>query len=88
MRLIADGATPIARLVMVNDLETEDGHAFELAEPLFLAVGDRIRFEGDALIVVRAGGGEPLTPSGGWATRCGLRAGRRLRVHARGAETR
>ncbi|MER5482089.1 hypothetical protein ABT024_02570 [Streptomyces sp. NPDC002812] len=76
MRLVADGITPTSRLVLVEDLETDDGHAFELANPLFLAVGDRIGFEGGRLVVVRAGG-DRLTPAGGWSTRCGLRAGRR-----------
>ncbi|MFD0375696.1 hypothetical protein [Streptomyces sp. NPDC127112] len=42
MRLVADGITPTSRLVLVDDLETDNGHAFELASPLFLAVGDRI----------------------------------------------
>lgn len=70
MRLVADGATPTSRLVLVKDLETDDGYAFELASPLFLAAGDRIGFEGDGLIVVRAGG-ERLSPAGGWSTRCG-----------------
>ncbi|MFJ3723056.1 hypothetical protein ACIPYQ_10855 [Streptomyces sp. NPDC090045] len=76
MRLIADGTTPISRSVLVKDLETDDGYAFELASPLFLACGDRIGFEGDGLVVVRAGG-ERLTPAGGWATRCGPGARRR-----------
>ncbi|MGW7318906.1 hypothetical protein [Streptomyces sp. NPDC054865] len=88
MRLIADGTTVISRLVVVNDLETDDGHAFELADPLFLAVGDRVRFEGDGLVVVRAAGGEPLARTGDRVTRCGLRGGRRRRFHARGAATR
>ncbi|WP_328787327.1 MULTISPECIES: hypothetical protein [unclassified Streptomyces] len=76
MRLVADGATPIPRLALVEDLETDNGYAFELAGPLFLAVGDRIGFDGDVLVVVRAGG-ERVTPEGDWSTRCGLRAGRR-----------
>ncbi|MFA7761791.1 hypothetical protein [Streptomyces sp. NRRL S-448] len=75
MRLEADGATPIPRLVLVEDLETETGHAFELASPLFLAAGDRIAFEGDVPVFVRADG-EKVTPAGNWSTRCGLRAGR------------
>ncbi|WP_412075300.1 hypothetical protein ACLF6K_04880 [Streptomyces xanthophaeus] len=75
MRLVADGTTPASRLVLVEDLETDDGHAFELSRPLFLAAGDRIAFEGDRLVVVRAGG-ERLMPAGDWATRCGLRSGR------------
>ncbi|WP_404953250.1 hypothetical protein [Streptomyces sp. 147326] len=68
MRLIADGTTPIARSVLVEDLETDDGYAFELASPLFLTGGDRIGFEGDRLVVVRVGAGR-LTLPGGWATR-------------------
>ncbi|MEU9720824.1 hypothetical protein [Streptomyces sp. NPDC047976] len=73
MRLIADGATPIPRMVLVEDLETDDGYVFEPAEPLFLAAGDRIAFEGDGLVVVRAAGGR-LVPPGSWSTRCRLRA--------------
>lgn len=75
MRVTADGATPVPRLVLVEDLETDYGHAFELASPLFLAAGDRIAFEGDVPVFVRAGG-EQVTPAGTWSTRCGLRAGR------------
>ncbi|MFD8642749.1 hypothetical protein ACFV14_20910 [Streptomyces zaomyceticus] len=70
MRLIADGATPISRLVLVNDLETDDGYAFELARACFLGAGDRIAFEADGLVVLRAGG-ERLRPAGDWSTRCG-----------------
>ncbi|WP_406054373.1 hypothetical protein OG462_03675 [Streptomyces sp. NBC_01077] len=70
MRLVADGATPTSRFVLVKDLETDDGYAFELAGPLFLAASDRIVFEGGRLVVVRAGG-ERLSPAGDWSTRCG-----------------
>ncbi|MFJ9648904.1 hypothetical protein [Streptomyces sp. NPDC101206] len=70
MRLVADGATPISRLVLVKDLETDDGYAFELASPIFLTVGDRIAFEDGRLVVGRAGG-ERLLLAGGWSTRCG-----------------
>ncbi|MFF8381325.1 hypothetical protein ACF07V_35015 [Streptomyces sp. NPDC015661] len=70
MRLIADGATPTSRLVLVNDVETDDGYAFELNSPLFLAAGDRIGFEDDRLVVARAGGMR-LSPAGSWSTRCG-----------------
>lgn len=77
MRLVADGATPIPRSVLVDDLETDDGHAFEPASPLFLAAGDRIDFEGDLLVLVRAGG-ERVAVAGSWSTRCrlGVRRGR------------
>ncbi|MET9435795.1 hypothetical protein [Streptomyces sp. NPDC006551] len=70
MRLVADGATPTSRLVLVKDLETDDGYAFELASPLFLAAGDRITFEDGRLVVVRAKGAR-LSPAGAWSTRCG-----------------
>ncbi|MDR6980848.1 urease accessory protein UreE [Streptomyces sp. 3330] len=70
MRLVADGATPTSRLTLVKDLETDDGYAFELESPFFLAAGDQIAFEGDRLVVVRASG-ERLSPAGNWSTRCG-----------------
>lgn len=70
MRLVTDGATPTSRLLLVKDLETDDGYAFELASPLFLAVGDRVAFEGSRLVVVRANGVR-LSPAGDWSTRCG-----------------
>lgn len=76
MRLLADGATPTSRLVLVEDFETDNGYAFELAGPLFLAVGDRIGFEDGKPVVVRVNG-ERLVPVGCWSTRCGIRAGRR-----------
>ncbi|WP_329309650.1 hypothetical protein [Streptomyces sp. NBC_01262] len=76
MRLIADGATPTSRLVLVEDLETDNGYVFELASPLFLAVGDRISFDDSRLVVVRANG-ERLLPAGEWSTGCGIRAGQR-----------
>ncbi|MEV7376214.1 hypothetical protein AB0O51_35655 [Streptomyces sp. NPDC090301] len=56
MRLIADGSTPLPRAVLVDALEHDDGHTFEPASPLFLAAGDRLRFEGGALVVLREGG--------------------------------
>jgi urease accessory protein UreE len=70
MRLVADGATPTSRLVLVKDLETDDGYAFELASPLFLAASDRIAVEDGRIVVVRASG-ERLSPAGDWSTRCG-----------------
>lgn len=76
MRLVADGATPTSRLVLVKDLETDDGYAFEVASPLFLAAGDRVVFEGSRLVVVRASGVR-LPPAGGWSTRCGAGSLRR-----------
>jgi hypothetical protein len=66
MRLIADGTTPTSRLVLVNDLETDAGYAFELNAPLFLAAGDRIHFEDTQLVVVREGG-DRILPAGSWA---------------------
>ncbi|QES07650.1 hypothetical protein DEJ44_19945 [Streptomyces venezuelae] len=57
-------------MVLVKDLETDDGYAFELESPLFLAAGDRITFEDHRLVVVRAGE-ERLWPAGDWSTRCG-----------------
>ncbi|MFF4277128.1 hypothetical protein [Streptomyces sp. NPDC001536] len=75
MRLTADGATPIPRSVLVEELETDEGHAFELTRPLFLATGDRIGFEGDGLVVVRSCGVR-LTVDGDWSTRCRPSAGR------------
>lgn len=76
MHLVADGVTPTSRLVLVKDLETDDGYAFELARPLFLAASDRIGFEDGRLVVVRTSG-ERLSPAGDWSTRCGPGALRR-----------
>ncbi|MEU9039817.1 hypothetical protein AB0D45_33605 [Streptomyces sp. NPDC048352] len=73
MRLTADGTTPVPRAVLARHLETDDGHAFEPAGPLFLFAGDRIASEGGALVVLRADG-RRLTAAGGWATRCRGRA--------------
>ncbi|MFE1349229.1 hypothetical protein [Streptomyces sp. NPDC058757] len=70
MYVIADGATPASRLVLVKGFETDGVYVFEPASPFFLAAGDRIAFEGDRLVVVRAGG-ERLSPAGDWSTRCG-----------------
>ncbi|MFJ8660309.1 hypothetical protein [Streptomyces sp. NPDC093795] len=63
MRLVAGGATPTSRLVLVKDLETDAGYAFEPASPLFLAAGGRIALEDGRLVVVRAGGVR-LLPAG------------------------
>ncbi|MFD3553429.1 hypothetical protein ACFWWA_15100 [Streptomyces goshikiensis] len=70
MRLVVDGATPTSRLVLVKDLKTDDGYAFELASPLVLAASDRIAFEDGRLVVVAASG-ERRSPAGRWSTRCG-----------------
>ncbi|MFC8269798.1 hypothetical protein ACFUIZ_29365 [Streptomyces cinereoruber] len=69
MRLTADGTTPISRSVLVNDFETDDGYAFVLASPLFLAAGDRVALGRDGLVVTRTDGAR-LTPAGDWSTRC------------------
>ncbi|MFF8883863.1 hypothetical protein [Streptomyces flaveolus] len=57
-------------MVLVKDFETDDGYAFELAGPLFLAAGDRIVYESDRLVVVRACA-ERLSPAGDWSTHGG-----------------
>ncbi|MFJ7986036.1 hypothetical protein [Streptomyces sp. NPDC096351] len=56
MRLIADGSSPLPRAVLVDALEHDDGSTFAPASPLFLAAGDRLRFEGGTLVVLRDGG--------------------------------
>src|SRR5882757_10802147 len=89
MRLVVDGTTPSSRLLLVEDLETDNGYAFELANPLFLAVGDRISFEDGRLVVVRASG-EQLTRVGEWSLPSGTgprstRSTRRTRLPGRSA---
>ncbi len=69
MRLIADGVTPNERLVLVNDLLTDNGFAFVLDQSLFLWVGDRIGFENGDPVIIRANGGR-FVPPGSWETRC------------------
>lgn len=70
MRLVADGATPTSRLVLAKDFEPDDGFAFVLASPFFLAASDRVAFEDGRPVVVRASG-ERLSPADDWSTRCG-----------------
>ncbi|MER7667422.1 hypothetical protein ABTY61_03020 [Kitasatospora sp. NPDC096128] len=69
MLLIADGVTPVPRMLLVDDLETDSGGFCELDSPLFLAIGDRISFDGRSLSVTRANG-ETFLPSGEWGIRC------------------
>ncbi|MFC0542244.1 hypothetical protein [Kutzneria chonburiensis] len=69
MRLIADGVTPNERLVLANELETDDGLTFVLDRPLFLLVGDRLDLENRDPVVLRASGGR-FTPPGSWERRC------------------
>ncbi|WBP91312.1 hypothetical protein [Kitasatospora cathayae] len=69
MLLIADGVTPVPRMMLVDDLETDSGGFCELDSPLFLAIGDRISFDGRSLSVTRANG-ETFSPSGEWGIRC------------------
>ncbi|MFF4342584.1 hypothetical protein ACFY00_21970 [Kitasatospora sp. NPDC001540] len=78
MRLPTDGVTPIPRLVMVDDFGEDDGYFCELTDPLFLAPGDRVRFDGMRmdLVVTRADGGI-LSPAGTWGVRCGRDRSRR-----------
>ncbi len=65
MRLATDGLTPLARLVLVDDLEEADGYYCKPAGPLFLAPGDRILFDArrTSLVVTRASG-ETFSPTG------------------------
>lgn len=72
MRLTADGATPVPRAVWANELRTDDGYVFELADPLLLSAGDLIAFEGGRPVVTRADG-ERTAPVGEWSTRCAAR---------------
>ncbi|MDX3538105.1 hypothetical protein PV721_27880 [Streptomyces sp. MB09-01] len=83
MRLIADGTTPILRSVLVDELTTDDGYAFELADPLLLPAGDRIALEGVGLLVTRADV-ELVTRAGNWSTRCDV--GNRAGSHQSGEE--
>ncbi|MFE7182529.1 hypothetical protein [Streptomyces erythrochromogenes] len=75
MRLITDGVTPVPRMMLVDDLETDDGRFCELDGPLFLGIGDRVRFDGRSLSVTLKSG-ETFSPTGTWGIRC--RRGRRM----------
>ncbi|MFC8717886.1 hypothetical protein [Kitasatospora sp. NPDC057198] len=71
MRLPTDGVTPVSRLVMLDDLENDDGYFCELASPLFLAPGDRVLFDGmRASLAVTRANGETFSPTGTWGVRC------------------
>ncbi|MET7759229.1 hypothetical protein ABZT27_31690 [Streptomyces sp. NPDC005389] len=72
MRLIADGSTPLSRAVLVDAFEHDDGYTFEPASPLFLAAGDRLRFEDGVLVVLRDGGVRHDLV-GDWYWRCCIR---------------
>ncbi|MEU8889117.1 hypothetical protein [Streptomyces sp. NPDC048442] len=74
MRLATDGVTPVPRLLLVDELETDDGHFCELSAPLLLTPGDRISFDGGSLVVTRVNG-ETFEPAGTRGVRC--RGGRR-----------
>ncbi|MFD7656127.1 hypothetical protein ACFV4N_19325 [Actinosynnema sp. NPDC059797] len=56
-------------MTLVDRLETDDGYAFALDRPHFLAVGDRVVFENGDPVVLRADG-ERFTPAGSWSTSC------------------
>ncbi|THA74384.1 hypothetical protein [Streptomyces sp. A0592] len=75
MRLITDGVTPVPRMMLVDDLETDDGRFCELDGPLFLEAGDRIAFDGRTLSVTPKSG-RAFSPTGEWGIRC--RRGRRM----------
>ncbi|MGW7025601.1 hypothetical protein OG264_36200 [Streptomyces xanthophaeus] len=72
MLLPTDGVTPVPRLVLVDDLQTDDGYFCTLSAPLFLAPGDRVRFDRSSLRVTRANG-EAFAPVGTWGVRCRIR---------------
>ncbi|MFF3842654.1 hypothetical protein [Streptomyces sp. NPDC001930] len=72
MRIIADGSTPLSRAALADALENDDGLTFEPTAPLFLAAGDRLRFEDDALVVLRDGGVRHDL-LGDWYWRCRIR---------------
>ncbi|MFG2692284.1 hypothetical protein [Kitasatospora sp. NPDC048407] len=69
MRLTDNGAVAASRLVLIDEFETDDGYAFVLNRPLFLATEDRVELTGPRPAVVRADGNRyPL--EGSWETRC------------------
>ncbi|MEU7698203.1 hypothetical protein [Streptomyces sp. NPDC039028] len=76
MRLIADGSSPLPRAVLVDALEHDDGSTFAPESPLFLAAGDRLRFEGGTLVVLRDGGVRHVLV-GDWSWRCHVRPAHR-----------
>ncbi|MFF2073494.1 hypothetical protein ACFVXG_01915 [Kitasatospora sp. NPDC058162] len=69
--MATDGVTPVQQFVMVDDLGPDSGYFCELTDPLFLAPGDRILFDGfkSKLIVTRRSG-ETFSPAGKWGVRC------------------
>lgn len=69
MLLVPDGVTPVTRMTLVDDFETDSGAFCQLDRPIFLAVGDRIAFDGRTLTVTRANG-DSFTPAGTWGVRC------------------
>ncbi|WP_406206599.1 hypothetical protein OH807_33150 [Kitasatospora sp. NBC_01560] len=75
MDLVTDGATPIPRMVIVNELETEGGAFVTPEHPLFLAVGDLVAFDGRTITVTRADGAS-FTPAGVSGIRCSISGAR------------
>ncbi|MFD8704823.1 hypothetical protein ACFV1W_19740 [Kitasatospora sp. NPDC059648] len=72
MQVITDGITPVPRFVMVDDLGPDFGYFCELTEPLFLAPGDRILFDGmRTVLTVTRTDGTAFSPTGRWGVRCG-----------------
>ena len=69
MRLLADGQTPVSRMVLVDDLEVDGGYAFVPRSPFFLVVGDRLEIDNHNVVVTHADGTQSRHP-GGWETRC------------------
>ncbi|KQV11414.1 MULTISPECIES: hypothetical protein [unclassified Kitasatospora] len=64
MRIDFDGVTPVLRMLLLNEFQPHSDFHVELERPVFVAVGDRVSYEGGAVVVTRLTGERHRYPEG------------------------
>ncbi|WP_435192305.1 hypothetical protein [Streptomyces sp. bgisy126] len=64
MRIDFDGVTPVPRMLLLSEFQLNPDFQVVLDRPMFVTVGDRVSYEGGAVVVTRPTGGHRRYPAG------------------------
>ncbi|MFJ8439972.1 hypothetical protein [Kitasatospora griseola] len=56
MRIDFDGVTPVSRMLLLSEFQLNSDFQVVLDRPVFVAAGDRVSYEGGAVVVTRPAG--------------------------------
>ncbi|KQV19086.1 MULTISPECIES: hypothetical protein [unclassified Kitasatospora] len=64
MRINFDGVTPVPRMLLLSEFQLNPDFHVSLDRPVFVTAGDRVSYEGGAVVVTRPTGEHRKHPAG------------------------